>query len=384
MTENTLSLDNQLCNTDELIKKSNLIEDGNPARYHLKSTTDNVNQSKSYRKITFGERDTDKAHKIILMVGETGSGKTTLINTMINYICGVQRKDKVWFEITDDQSNTSSVYSQTSDVTVYGVYIQETSVDLTIIDTPGYGDTCDISLDQKIVRDLLSLYTSEDRPHEINAVCLVCNSSCTRLSDEQQYIFDSVQSLFGKDIVDNIVLLFTHSDGTRPKNALTAVKEAKVKCAVDEMNQPIYFLFNNHQRETIDEEEQTIQDQSWKLSFREMNEFFNFLSMIKPKTLEMTQEVLKKRQQLEPNISKLQSHVQKMKEKQNELKETEEDLEKHKQDVKENNNFEFEIEVFYKEKVDIDPAVAKKATCCTICEENCHYPGCLRVTNLMV
>ncbi|XP_065114956.1 uncharacterized protein [Paramisgurnus dabryanus] len=374
-SENTLSLNNQLCNIDELMKKSNKIKDGNPAQYHLQSTTDNLDQSESYRKIIFGERDADKPHKIILMVGETGTGKTTLINTMINYICGVQRKHKVWFEITDDQTDQPSVHSQTSIITVYGFYIQETSVDLTIIDTPGYGNTRDIALDQKIVKYLLGVYTSEDGPHEINAVCLVCNSSYIRLSDEQRKIFDSIQSLFGKDIADNIVLLFTHSNGYPPKNALTAVKEAKVKCAVDEKkNQPIYFLFNNCQGETFDEEEQTIQNQSWNLSFRGMRDFFYFLDMIKPETLKMTQDFLKKRQQLEPNISKLKSHVQKMKENQNELKQTEEALEKHKQHVKENNNFEYEVEVTCKEKVDIDPA--KKAQTCPICEENCHYPGC--------
>ncbi|XP_073719931.1 uncharacterized protein [Misgurnus anguillicaudatus] len=375
-SENKLGSGKELCNIDELKKKNIKIKDGNPARYRLKTTTDNLDQSESYRIITFGKRDTDKAHKIILMVGETGSGKTTLINTMINYICGVQRKDKVWFEITDDQSNTTSVHSQTSIITVYGVYIQETSVDLTIIDTPGYGDTRGADRDKEIVVKFHNLTKSADGLDEISAVCLVCNSSYTRLSDEQRKIFDSVQSLFGKDIVDNIVLLFTHSTGFPPKNALTAVKEAKIKCAVDEKNQPIYFLFDNRQGETLDEEKQTIQDQSWDLSYRGMTEFFKFLDRIKPKTLEMTRDVLKKRQELEPNISDLQLHVQEMKEKQNKLKQTQNALEKHKQEVQENKNFEYEVEVPYKEKVDIDPAVAKKAKTCTVCEENCHYPGC--------
>ncbi|XP_065114957.1 uncharacterized protein [Paramisgurnus dabryanus] len=365
-----------------LIKGSIRIQDGNPARYRLQTTTDNLDQSKPYRKITFGERDTNKPHKTILMVGETGTGKTSLINTMINYICGVQRKDKVWFEITDDQSNTSSVYSQTSDVTVYGVYIQETKVDLTIIDTPGYGDTRGAERDLEIGKTLLRLCTTEDVIHNINAVCFVMKADQNRLSDRQQYIFDAVQSLFGKDIAENIVVLFTHSDGARPKNALTAIKEAKVKCAVDEKNQPIYFLINNRQEETFDEEEQTIYDQSWDLSFNGITDFFNFLDMIRHKTLELTQDVLQKQQQFRPNISKLQSHVQKIKEKQNELKQTEENLEKHKQHVKENNNFEYEVEVSYKEKVDIDPAVAKEAMCCTVCKENCHYPGCWWVSNL--
>ncbi|XP_073719988.1 uncharacterized protein [Misgurnus anguillicaudatus] len=359
-----------------LIKGSIRIQDVNPARYRLNTTTDNLNQSKSYRKISFGERDEKKRHKIILMVGETGTGKTTLINAMINYICGVKREDKVWFEITDDQSDRSSVHSQTSDVIIYGVYLQETSVDLTIIDTPGYGDTRGADRDIEIAEHLLRLCTSEDVISEINAVCFVMKADQNRLSERQHYIFDAVQSLFGKDIVDNIVLLFTHSDGARPKNALTAVKEAKIKCAVDEKYQPIYFLFDNCQEQTFDEEEQTIYDQAWDLSFRGIAVFFNFLDMIQPKTLELTHDVLIIQQQFRPNISKLQSHVQKMKEKQNKLKQTEEDLEKHKQHIKENKNFEYEVEVPYKEKVDINPAVAKQAMCCTVCKENCHYPGC--------
>ncbi|XP_073719917.1 uncharacterized protein [Misgurnus anguillicaudatus] len=372
----------QLRQIDALMKKSNQKKDGNPARYRLKSTTDNLDQSKSYRKIIFGERDTDKAHNIILMLGETGSGKTTLINTMINYICDVKRKHKVWFEITDDQNDPESVYSQTSDVTVYGVYIQETSVDLTIIDTPGYGDTRGAHYDREIAETLLRLCTSEDVISEINAVCFVMKADQNRLSERQHYIFDAVQSLFGKDIAENIVLLFTHSTGVRPKNALTAVKEAEVKCAVDEMNQPIYFLFNNCQEETFDEEEQTIQDQAWNLSFRGMTEFFKFLDMIRPKTLEMTQDVLNKRRELEANISNLQSRVNIIDIKQNELKQTQNAVVKNKQDVTRNKNFQYEVQVCYKEKVNIDPAVAKKATCCTVCEENCHYPGCWWITYL--
>ncbi|XP_073720046.1 uncharacterized protein [Misgurnus anguillicaudatus] len=316
------------------------------------------------------------------MLGETGSGKTTLINTMINYNCGVKREDKVWFEITDDQNNTTSVHSQTSVITVYGVYIQETSVDLTIIDTPGYGDTHGAELDKKIAESLLHLCTTEDEINQINAVCFVMKAEQNRLSDRQRYIFDAVQSLFGNDITKNIVLFFTHSDGLPPKNALTAVKEAKVKCAVDEKkNQPIYFLFNNCQGETLDEE-QTIQDQAWDLSFRGMERFFNFLDMIRPKTLQMTQNVLKERKQLEGNISNLQSRVKEKELKQNKLKQTQNALEKHKQEVQENKNFEYEVEVSYKESVDIDRSVAYMAMCCTVCEENCHYPGCWWASNL--
>ncbi|KAL0168494.1 hypothetical protein M9458_036716, partial [Cirrhinus mrigala] len=362
-------------NKNDLIKKSVLIEDGIPARYRLQTTTDNLHQSVPYRKMIFGERDKNKPHKTILMAGETGTGKTTLINVMISYMLGVQREDKVWFEITDDQSDQTSAHSQTSIITVYGFYLQESPIDLTIIDTPGYGDTRGINHDKEIAMNLLNLSRSGEGIHEIDAVCLVINATQNRLSDRQIYIFDAVQSLFGSDIAENIVLLFTHSTGAPPKNALTAVKEAKIKCAVNDKNQPVFFLFDNCQSDADDEEYEMIQEQSWNLSFRGMTQFFKFLDTIQPKSLKMTRDVLQE-EQLEAKISNLKSRVELMELKQNELKQTQEALEQNKEHVKKNENFEYEVKVFYKEKVDIDTSLANMAMCCAICEENCHYPGC--------
>ncbi|XP_067291040.1 uncharacterized protein [Pseudorasbora parva] len=375
--------------TAVIIKKSKLITDGNPARYSLPTSSDNSDQSKPYRKIIIGERDKTKPHKTILMVGETGTGKTTLINTMINYMLDVQREDKVWFEITDDQSDRTSAQSQTSIITVYGFYLQESPIHLTIIDTPGYGDTRGVDLDTEIAVSLLSLSKSAEEINEIHAVCLVIKSTQNRLSDRQMYIFDAVQSLFGKDTAENIVLLFTHSDGAKPKNALTAVKEAKIKCAVNDKNQPVYFLFNNCQSEPADEDEDDDDEYheqrlklSWKCSFTGTVQLFRFLDTIQPKSLKMTRDVLQKRKQLEANINNLQARVETTELKKKVLKQTQEALEKNKKDVKNNKNFEYEVEVPYKEKVDIDTSKAYKATICTVCEENCHYPGCWWATLL--
>ncbi len=314
------------------------------------------------------------------MVGETGTGKTTLINVMVNYMLGVKREDKVWFEITDDQSDHTQVHSQTSIITVYEFYPQESSNYFTIIDTPGYGDTRGVDLDKQIAASLLSLSKSAEIIHEVHAVCFVIKATQNRLSDRQIYIFDAVQSLFGRDTTENIVLLFTHSTGTQPKNALTAVKEAKIKCAVNDKNQPVYFLFNNCQSDAADEEYEKEHEQSWDRSFKEIAGLFKFLDNIRPKTFQMTQDVLQERKQLEANICNLQLRVEVMELKQNELKQTQAALEQNKEFVK--NNFEYEVEVPYKARIDINPAFAKKATCCTVCEENCHYPGCWWASDL--
>ncbi|XP_043082527.1 uncharacterized protein LOC122329916 [Puntigrus tetrazona] len=378
-------LDKELLKITELIEKSTIIEERNPARYRLKLITHDLAPSDPYRKMTFGERDLKKPHKILLMVGETGTGKTTLINAVVNYMLGVKREDKVWFEITDDQGHQKSVHSQTSIITVYGFYLKESETDLTIIDTPGYGETRGVDLDKKIAISLHSLSKSAEGVREIHAVCLVIKATQNKLSDRQQYIFDAVLSLFGKDVAENIVLLFTHSNGAPPKNALKAVKRAKIKCAVNEKKKPAYFLFDNCQSEVFEEEYEKMHEKSWDLSHSGITEFFKFLENMKPKTLHMTQEVLKKRKQLEANVSNLQLRIEAMDQKQNELKETQEALEKNRKYVEDNNDFEYEVEVSYKEKVPISLEfwhLTKEATCCSVCEENCHYPGCWWVINL--
>ncbi|KAL0156116.1 hypothetical protein M9458_047362, partial [Cirrhinus mrigala] len=313
------------------------------------------------------------------------SGKTALINTLVNYMLGVKREDKVWFEITDEKSDRTSAHSQTSIITVYGFYLQESPIHLTIIDTPGYGDTRGVALDKQISMGLYTLSKSAEGI-EIDAVCLVIKATENRLSDRQIYIFDAVQSLFGRDIVENIVLLFTHSDGKKPKNALTAVKDAEIKCAVNDKSQPVYFLFDNCQSDAADEEDdeehEKSLDQSWERSFRGMGGFFKFLGNKNSKSLKMTQDVLQQRKQLEAKISNLKPCVQMIELKQNELKQILEVLEENKQYIKNDKNFEYEVEVPYKIRVDIDTSLANVAMCCTVCEENCHYPDCWWVSNL--
>ena len=49
-----------------------------------------------YPKIEFS--DIEKTQAIVFMVvGQTGCGKTTLLNSFINYILGIQIEDKFWF-----------------------------------------------------------------------------------------------------------------------------------------------------------------------------------------------------------------------------------------------------------------------------------------------
>ena len=179
--------------------------------------------------------------KLILVVGATGSGKSTWINALFNHIMGVDYEDDFRFKLVIDERGTSQAHSQTQYVTIYTVqHLDGMAMDftLTVVDTPGFGDTRGIVLDKHIQKQLRGIFdTSREGIDHLDAVGFVTQSSAARLTEAQKYIFDSILALFGYDIGENIFVLFTFADAMKPK-ALSAIRE-------DGMQYQAYFKFNN-------------------------------------------------------------------------------------------------------------------------------------------
>uniref|UniRef100_A0A8C6S8R8 AIG1-type G domain-containing protein n=1 Tax=Neogobius melanostomus TaxID=47308 RepID=A0A8C6S8R8_9GOBI len=369
------------------ISESVKLDDGPPARYQLRTKIINLDrlldEESRLRKFTVGKRDHKHPNKTVLLVGATGSGKSTLINALVNFVMGVTFEDKVWFEIVTDEKNKPQVDSQTSAVSIYEVFGFEGKTvpySLTIIDTPGYGDTRGIEYDDIITKKLQDLFCVPDEVDSIDAVGLVLKSTENRLDERMAYIFNSVTSLFGRDMEQNIVALMTYSDGMKPKDGLQALDEVKVKCARNENNEPVYFCFNNRQKDQLEEGSD---DQAARFAFQisgnGMKKFTAFLGERPPQSLKTTLEVMKERIRLTACIQNLEERVRTIELKQNAVKKNKEELSKYEEDMKKNKDFTIHEEEVYREKEKIKSAgfwADNRATTCNKCKENCHYPGC--------
>ncbi|KAF4116987.1 uncharacterized protein LOC131522124 [Onychostoma macrolepis] len=351
-----------------------------PALYRLNTERKHIDGTDGKVRLwTYGRKDRNKKNKVILMVGETGAGKTTLINTMVNYLLGVKFEDEEWYVIAEaEEVHIDQTKSQTSELTVYEVFVEENPISLTIIDTPGYGHTEGYEKDKEIAEYLSKLFSAQDGIHYIDAVCFVMKASQNRLSGKEHYIFHSVLSLFGKDIENNIMFLLTHSDGGPPINALNAIKKAEIPCRRDEDNEPIHYLFNSQQKEKRNKRYEQNWKRTWEMGDENMNEFLTELKENNRKSVQLTLEVLIERRRLEACVSNLKDRISEKELKTQELTKIEEALRQNRDKIKKCENFVFTVERVFKEKVLIENESRwnRKATCCSDCQENCHVKGC--------
>ncbi|KAL3831368.1 hypothetical protein ACJMK2_023121 [Sinanodonta woodiana] len=346
----------------------------NPAKYKIPLTYSEKWTSKSAitRKLRFGERDQLHSTKTIMVVGATGAGKSTMIDGMINYIVNVAWEDDFRFtmiDLTEEEMARAGqqAISQTSCITCYEVNYQPGSrlnYHLNIIDTPGFGDTRGIQQDKKIVDQIREFFTApgDQGITSISAVCFITQAPLARLTHTQKYIFDSILSVFGKDIKDNIFVLITFADGNEPP-VLEALKEAKVPFKDD-------FKFNNSALFVSTGSSGQFAQMFWKLGTKSFDNFFTKLNGVNERSLKLTSEVLSARKQIENTIDRLKPQIETGLNKLTNMQHEAEVLEKHQKDIEDNQNFTYMSKQVHTREVPTKPG--QYVTHCRVCNFSCH------------
>ncbi|XP_063851046.1 uncharacterized protein LOC135094672 isoform X2 [Scylla paramamosain] len=328
-------------------------------------------------KYEFGERRFNVPERVIMLVGATGSGKTTLINGMINYIFGIQWKDTFRFKLITEPNAHKQSKSQTTKITSYTLHHMEgfkISYTLTIVDTPGFGDTSGIERDREITETIRRFFQTPGTNgiNHIDAIGLVVNSSLARLTGPQKYIFDQILSVFAKDIADNIFLLLTFADGNDPQ-ALSAIKEDKIPHqAYFKFNNSALYTFQSEERQgaDYDSDDEGFNEMFWKMGVKSFVKFLNQLKTVESKSLTLTQDVLNERSALQTSIEGIQVDIRNGLSTLERLRKEMAILEDHKADITRNKDFEYEVEE--EVQVQVGTPVAHYVTNCLHCNRTCH------------
>ncbi|GJQ75236.1 hypothetical protein Trydic_g9835 [Trypoxylus dichotomus] len=169
----------------------------------------------------------------IVLVGETGVGKSTFINAFVNYLKFASLDDALSapdiycliaskFTITDDNFEehdictgedenecTEAGASSTQSSRSYRFTIGELTVRL--IDTPGIGDTRGISKDEENFDRLLGVL---GELKYIHSFCILLKPNGAKLTVLFQYCIKQLLSRLDKSACQNIVFVFTNSRST--------------------------------------------------------------------------------------------------------------------------------------------------------------------------
>uniref|UniRef100_A0A8C4TJ60 Fibronectin type-III domain-containing protein n=2 Tax=Erpetoichthys calabaricus TaxID=27687 RepID=A0A8C4TJ60_ERPCA len=354
------------------------IKDGNHKLYLLRLKSEFINTVKKIRKCTFGEITFNKPRKTIMVLGATGSGKSTLINRMVNYILGVEWEDDFRFKLIYEETSRSQAESQTSAVTAYEMNYQDcfkVPCSFTIVDTPGFGDTRGIQEDRKRIDQIAEYLSSTNTFQHIDAVCFVVQDSEAELT--QKYVFDFVLSIFGKDIANNILVFITFADGQRPP-VLDAIMKSNIPFPKDDKGSPLFFRFNNsvlfnNNDETNSSDDQMLDKIFWDMGTKSMEKLFMSLVKMDSTMLGLTKEVLKERRRLATAVEGLEPQIKAGLNKLEEIRQTRDILNKHITDMESNKDYEYEVEEIVTKRESI-AGTGKFITNCQKCNFTCHYP----------
>ena len=334
--------------------------------------------TKGIRRFHLGRGINKYRRKTILVVGPTGSGKTTFINALLNHMVGVRWEDDFRLKLIQEPAKTQA-FSQTQNVTVYDIFRMKGSnlgYSLTIVDTPGFGDTRGLERDKMIMEQIRQYFQSPDGVLGLEAVCFLLQASLARLTPTQKYIYDSILSLFGKDIKDNIRLMITFADNREPR-VLSSIRASDIPYALDDRGRIKCHKFNNSSLfvpvYTQDAQEDFFNKVLYDMTAQSFQQFLTDLAAMQTTSLMLTKEVLLERRRLEVVVEGLQLRIQHGLDRLEEFNQIRNALSEQEQRMDFNENSQFQVTFSVPEAVDIS-GTGHYVTNCQKCKRTCHYP----------
>ena len=312
--------------------------------------------------------------KVFLCVGATGAGKTTLINGLANYLLNVQWDDPYRFQIIPDSEDCKEMasHSQTQYITAYTFYIEKGETlnpcKITIIDTPGFGDTEGIRKDKELDEKIRNLFDQKSYGlDQLNGVCFTTQASETKMNAFQKYIYNRVLSIFGKDVEQNIFMMVTFSDASMPR-VISTLEENKIPFRK-------YFKFNNSAlfagNTPVDKNAYEFNKMFWNMGTKSFQSFLDYLdNAVEPVTLSLTKEVMAQREALQVYIHGLQQNVKKGLSTLDELRQEMNIVRQHEADIAKNQDFTYKVKEYFTEK--IQKPEGRHVTNCLSCSRTCH------------
>ena len=152
----------------------------------------------------------------MLLIGETGSGKTSFLNLLCNSKLFEELGNEVdavkldqirhYNDLKIEDSTARAMESKISEAKFYRTEVCK--MRMTVIDTPGFGDSRGLEQDKVNVKKIIDALRREEY---INCICLIINGRQSRMSASLKYVLTEISTILLKEVFDNIIVVFTNT-----------------------------------------------------------------------------------------------------------------------------------------------------------------------------
>jgi len=255
----------------------------------------------------------------ILLLGETGVGKSTWINGLANYLTYATLNDAknsepvslipTEFTITDkdfkkhiityghDRNEVFQTGQSATQMPKTYCFVNGTT-NIRIIDTPGIGDTRGIEQDKKNLQFILTYLADYD---DIHGIVILLKPNNSRLTLMFSFCIKEILTHLHRDACKNMMVCFTNARGTfyRPGDTLPSLemllaknKDINIDLSRNTIycidNESIRFLMAAKSGVEFDDDEYVTYASSWQKSVTEYVRLINYIASLKPHLVKHT------------------------------------------------------------------------------------------------
>ena len=305
----------EVINNMENIPKENSIDDNNgPIKLNL------------YPEIDFTEEES-KNSKVLLVIGQTGHGKTTFINALVNIYLGVTFNDKFRYLLVENE-NKNQLISITKEITVYKIRPKKglNFPPLIIIDTPGFGDTEGKKEDKNNLEKFREFFGS-NKIKNINCILYIIIGANSRFGENDKNIINYLLNLFSKNVKENFVVGVTNFIPESKRDIPNIIKSLSNenhfyfqnvlkndKLSREQIiNSYWYFTSDNKIISNDEIEGNEKEKEKWKYTEEQIKNFIeNKIKILEKKNINDSYAVLNNRFQLENEINSFTEKIDRL------------------------------------------------------------------------
>ncbi|KAJ4477410.1 hypothetical protein J3R30DRAFT_217471 [Lentinula aciculospora] len=142
----------------------------------------------------------------LILIGETGVGKTAMLNLLANVCAGIPVEEFEEKNELNNEAGGSKSGSQTNEPRFYSITCAN-GHKVNILDTPGLADTRGIDKDNEHKESIANAIKKNF--DVVDAVIILANGTLARLGAATEYTLTTISGMFPNSIVDNIAFVFT-------------------------------------------------------------------------------------------------------------------------------------------------------------------------------